>query len=95
MEMFNSFKLKPSKMLTFLCAQDFRRDQFHSHYKNVHLDIQSGELTTIKKCCSIILKGVILSNDTHGMKEAKAKERYHNLYIYQFHHKMDVGFPEC
>ena len=42
MEMFNSFRSKPMKMLTFLCAQDFRRDQFIQHYLNIHRDIQAG-----------------------------------------------------
>lgn len=42
-EMFNSFRSKPMKMLTFLCAQDFRRDQFSQHYNNIHSDIQAGK----------------------------------------------------
>lgn len=44
MEMFNSFRSKPMKMLTFLCAQDFRRDQFTQHYLNIHQDIQAGKV---------------------------------------------------
>lgn len=53
MEMFNSFKHKPAKMITFLCCQDFRRDQFPSHYKNVHLDIQSGKYVLSITCTHI------------------------------------------
>ncbi|XP_047104189.1 F-box only protein 30-like [Schistocerca piceifrons] len=33
---------KPMDIYTFLCAQEFRRDDYGWHYKNVHCDIQGG-----------------------------------------------------
>lgn len=42
---FNSYALylaKPKLMYTFRCAQNFRRDEYGSHYKNFHGDILSS-----------------------------------------------------
>ena len=53
MEMFNSFRSKPKKMLTFLCSQDFRRDQYCDHYLTAHADIQSGKGVYILITCRL------------------------------------------
>jgi len=36
------FQPKPKLMYTFRCAQEFRRDEFRSHYKNIHGDIHGS-----------------------------------------------------
>lgn len=36
---FAPFQAKPKLMYTFRCAQEFRRDEYGSHYKNFHGDI--------------------------------------------------------
>jgi len=55
MEMFNSFRSKPMEMLTFLCAQDFRRDEFIQHYSAVHCDIQTGRYCILFVCMIEVL----------------------------------------
>ena len=36
------YQNKPKSMYTFVCAQDFRRDQYADHYRNWHSDIHGG-----------------------------------------------------
>lgn len=42
LNLFTLFQAKPKLMYTFRCAQEFRRDEFGSHYKNFHGDILSS-----------------------------------------------------
>ncbi|CAH1787398.1 unnamed protein product [Owenia fusiformis] len=35
------YQVKPKAMYTFLCAQEFRRDEYPWHFRNVHNDIHS------------------------------------------------------
>lgn len=39
---FLKFHPKPKLMYTFICAQEFRRDEYGSHYKNFHGDIMDS-----------------------------------------------------
>lgn len=41
-ECMTRYQAKPRSMFTFLCAQEFRRDEYAWHYKNVHNDIHCG-----------------------------------------------------
>ncbi len=36
------YQHKPKSMYTFVCAHDFRRDEYPSHYRNWHSDIHGG-----------------------------------------------------
>ena len=42
LESITKYQAKPKSMYTFLCAQMFRRDEYASHFKNVHCDIHAG-----------------------------------------------------
>jgi len=44
---------KPRAMFTFLCAQEFRRDQWESHCRNVHSDIHGGLNNWIEARCPL------------------------------------------
>ncbi|CAG2120341.1 unnamed protein product, partial [Medioppia subpectinata] len=37
-----AYQKKPKMMYTFRCAQEFRRDEYEWHYRNVHNDIHGG-----------------------------------------------------
>jgi F-box protein 30 len=37
-----AYQRKPKLMYTFRCAQEFRRDEYEWHYRNVHNDIHGG-----------------------------------------------------
>lgn len=37
-----AYQKKPKLMYTFRCAQEFRRDEYEWHYRNVHNDIHGG-----------------------------------------------------
>ena len=41
-EYVSKYQSKPASMYTFWCAQNFRRDEYAWHHKNVHHDIQAG-----------------------------------------------------
>ena len=42
LESITKYHAKPKSMYTFLCAQMFRRDEYASHFRNVHCDIHAG-----------------------------------------------------
>ncbi|XP_067941287.1 F-box only protein 40-like isoform X2 [Watersipora subatra] len=56
-EMYSSFRAKPENMMTFLCAQDFRRDQFSSHYLTSHMVIQTGLNGWFQERCPLATYG--------------------------------------
>lgn len=45
------FQPKPKQMFTFRCAQDFRRDEYHAHYHNVHSDIMGSMSGWMERRC--------------------------------------------
>ena len=48
---------KPKRMYTFLCAQDFRRDEYPWHFKNVHNDIHCGLNGMMELRCPLAYMG--------------------------------------
>ncbi|ESO95351.1 hypothetical protein LOTGIDRAFT_160482 [Lottia gigantea] len=56
-ECISKFKSKPSSMYTFLCAQNFRRDEFASHTRNVHNVIQPGLNGMLEERCPLAYLG--------------------------------------
>ena len=42
LETVTRLQTKPRAMYTFVCAQDFRRDEYAWHSQNVHNDIHGG-----------------------------------------------------
>ena len=47
------YQQKPKLMYTFRCAQEFRRDQYHAHYKNVHSDIHGSLNGWMERRCPL------------------------------------------
>lgn len=48
---------KSKSMFTFICGQDFRRDEYCWHYKNVHSDIHGGLNGWIEQRCPLAVYG--------------------------------------
>ena len=48
---------KPKSMYTFVCAQQFRRDEYHWHSKNVHDDILGGMNNWLEQRCPMASYG--------------------------------------
>lgn len=52
---------KPHDMYAFLCAQEFRRDEYSWHYKNVHNDIHGGLNGWLEHRCPLAHYGCMYS----------------------------------
>ncbi|KAL4658616.1 F-box only protein 40-like isoform X1, partial [Arapaima gigas] len=52
---------KASSVFTFLCSHCFRRDEFSSHFKNVHADIQSSLNGWFEQRCPLAYLGCAYS----------------------------------
>lgn len=48
---------RSSSAFTFMCGHSFRRDEFGSHFKNVHTDIQSGLSGWFEQRCPLAYLG--------------------------------------
>ncbi len=48
---------KPVSMYTFVCAQEFRRDQFADHAKNIHNDVFGGLNNWMEARCPLSVYG--------------------------------------
>ncbi|GAB1602751.1 F-box only protein 30-like [Argonauta hians] len=55
------YQPKPRSMFTFLCAQEFRRDEYAWHYKNVHNDIHCGLNGWLEQRCPLAHSGCTFS----------------------------------
>ena len=55
------YQIKPKSMYTFLCAQNFRRDEFKWHIKNVHNDIHAGLNGWMEQRCPLASYGCTYS----------------------------------
>ncbi|NP_001267502.1 F-box protein 30 S homeolog [Xenopus laevis] len=55
------YQTKQRSMFTFLCGQLFRRDEFSSHFKNVHGDIHAGLNGWIEQRCPLAYYGCTYS----------------------------------
>ncbi|XP_063400823.1 F-box only protein 30-like isoform X1 [Mytilus trossulus] len=64
---------KPKKMYTFLCAQDFRRDEYPWHFKNVHNDIHCGLNGMMEFRCPLAYMGCDYSCQKLSPLEPKGK----------------------
>ncbi|PIK36413.1 putative F-box only protein 30-like [Apostichopus japonicus] len=73
MESITRYQTKPDSMYTFLCAQEFRRDEFANHFKNVHSDIHGGLNGWLEQRCPLAPYGCTYSQrrfypGVHGAK---------------------------
>ncbi|KAM4771957.1 F-box only protein 30 [Rhinophrynus dorsalis] len=55
------YQTKQRSMFTFLCGQLFRRDEFSSHFKNVHGDIHAGLNGWMEQRCPLAYYGCTYS----------------------------------
>lgn len=51
-EFYSSHQIKPSQMYTFICSENLRREEYHSHYRNYHGDIMSS-LSFMEASCPV------------------------------------------
>lgn len=61
LESITRYQTKPKNMYTFLCAQEFRRDEYSWHYKNVHSDIHGGLNGWLEHRCPLAHYGCMYS----------------------------------
>lgn len=57
----SSYYAKPQKMFTFLCGQEFRRDEYPWHIKNFHTDIQCNLDNWFEQRCPLSYAGCTFS----------------------------------
>ncbi|KAM4694860.1 F-box only protein 30 isoform 1-T4 [Discoglossus pictus] len=57
LECFARYQTKQRSMFTFVCGQLFRRDEFSSHFKNVHSDIHAGLNGWMEQRCPLAYYG--------------------------------------
>ena len=60
-ESITRYQAKPKSMYTFLCAQQFRRDEYLWHFKNVHSDIHGGLSGWLEHRCPLATYGCTYS----------------------------------
>ena len=60
-ESITRYQAKPKSMYTFLCAQQFRRDEYSWHFKNVHSDILGGLSGWLEHRCPLAHYGCTYS----------------------------------
>lgn len=61
LECITRYQPKPKSMYTFLCDQDFRRDEYAWHYQNVHGDIHGGLNGWLEQRCPLAQYGCTFS----------------------------------
>ncbi|GAB6026537.1 hypothetical protein CHUAL_012959 [Chamberlinius hualienensis] len=61
LESITRYQTKPKSMYTFLCAQEFRRDEYSWHYKNIHSDIHGGLNGWLEQRCPLAHYGCMFS----------------------------------
>ncbi|XP_030849255.1 uncharacterized protein LOC574719 isoform X1 [Strongylocentrotus purpuratus] len=61
LESITRYQAKPDSMYTFLCAQEFRRDEYPYHFQNVHSDIHGGLNGWMEQRCPLAPYGCTYS----------------------------------
>lgn len=61
LESITRYQAKPKSMYTFLCSQEFRRDEYAWHFKNVHNDIHGGLNGWLEQRCPLAHYGCTFS----------------------------------
>ncbi|XP_043077641.1 F-box only protein 40 [Puntigrus tetrazona] len=67
---------KSTSAFTFLCGHFFRRDEYASHFKNVHLDIQSSLSGWFEQRCPLAYLGCTFSQRRLQPSTHRAKVSY-------------------
>ena len=88
-ESITRYQAKPKSMYTFLCAQQFRRDEYSWHFKNVHSDIHGGLSGWLEHRCPLAHYGCTYS--ARRLHPApKGSKLVHNNIIEAFGVQPDV-----
>ena len=61
MEFVTRYQAKPRSMYTFLCSQNFRRDEYAGHFRHVHSELLSGLNGWIEARCPLAQEGCTYS----------------------------------
>lgn len=61
LESITRYQAKPDSMYTFLCAQEFRRDEYPYHFQNVHSDIHGSLNGWMEQRCPLAPYGCTFS----------------------------------
>lgn len=83
LECITRYHAKPRSMYTFLCAQEFRRDEYSSHCKNVHDEIYGGLNGWLEQRCPLAHYGCTYSMRRFYPTE-KGSEVIHNTILESF-----------
>ncbi|KAK6972991.1 F-box only protein 30 [Biomphalaria glabrata] len=75
-ECINKYVAKPASMYTFICAQNFRRDEYRWHFKNVHLEIHQGFSGWLEQRCPLAQLGCTYS--FHRMEPTQPNRQLHH-----------------
>ncbi len=82
-ESITRYQAKPKSMYTFLCAQQFRRDEYSWHFKNVHSDVHGGLSGWLEHRCPLAHYGCTYST-RRIHPEPKGSKLVHNNIIEAF-----------
>lgn len=74
-----SYLRKPLLMYTFRCAQEFRRDEYESHYRNVHNDIHGAIDGWMEHRCPLFQYGCNFVHRRWNPKPQGAKIVFNSL----------------
>ncbi|XP_071795792.1 F-box only protein 30-like [Asterias amurensis] len=92
LESITRYQAKPDSMYTFLCAQVFRRDEFASHFENVHSDIHGGLNGWLEPRCPLAPYGCTFSQRRFYPGEKSARV-VHNENLESFGVRLDGNRP--
>ncbi|CAL1542895.1 unnamed protein product, partial [Lymnaea stagnalis] len=82
-ECINKYVIKNPSIYTFICAQNFRRDEYRWHFKNVHQEIYSGFSGWLEQRCPLAYMGCTFSY--HRMEPAQPNRAlYHSPLLESF-----------
>jgi hypothetical protein len=83
LETVTRLQTKPQSMYTFVCAQEFRRDEIGWHTKNIHNDVLGGLNNWVEhRCpmasygCGFAARRLFPHDDRHTLKYSKAVESF-------------------
>ena len=80
MEFVTRYQAKPRSMYTFLCSQNFRRDEYAGHFRHVHSELLSGLNGWIEARCPLAQEGCTYSYRFVEIRKMEVSNRY--IYIY-------------
>ncbi|KAK1792952.1 hypothetical protein P4O66_001675 [Electrophorus voltai] len=84
------YQTKQRSMFTFVCGQLFRRDEFSSHFKNVHGDIHAGLNGWMEQRCPLAFYGCTYSQ-RRFCPSVQGSRIIHDSYLGSFGVQSDLA----